>query len=254
MFSSLAAGSAAAAPGAWRTVGKPGEWANTVVGTMHGDKLYTVERDGGLYATTPATGVWSLLGKLNIGKIKWLVSGGDKLWAITPSGGLYSVDATNGATIRGPRDWRDTVAAGAFAGRLYTIEKSGRLYVTDLAKAQWKPIGEPDIDDARYLVADDSALFDVEKDGTMYRIEASSGKWRTIGKPGEFENTIAVALLGGVVYTIDKAGQLYETDAARHSTRAIGGQDFADTVVLVAGKQTLFCVEKDGSLYEINVK
>jgi len=41
-------------------------------------------------------------------------------------------------------EWNNTIALTTLGGRLYTIEKSGALYRTDLTNGKWVPLGNSD--------------------------------------------------------------------------------------------------------------
>ena len=81
-----------AGPGAWKQVGKSGAWKATIAGTALADAIYTVESSGALYRTDPASGRWKALGKPAFKNTRFMFSAGGKLYTIERNGNLYAVE------------------------------------------------------------------------------------------------------------------------------------------------------------------
>jgi hypothetical protein len=149
-------------------------------------------------------------------------------------------------------DWAGTIAGVALDGKIYTVESSGALFVTEPASGAWKQVGKSDFANTRFLFASGGILFSIEKDGSLYAISPGDGLWGRLGKMGDWAGTIAGVAAGNRLFTVDASGALYVTDLATGSWKGVGKSDFANTKFLFAGAGRLFSIEKDGSLYAIN--
>jgi hypothetical protein len=92
-------------------------------------------------------------------------------------------------------DWSNTIALTVLNGDLYTVEKSGALYRTDLNAGSWVQVGKADFANTAFLFADNRDLFTIETDGSLYRISPGNGAWVRVGQAGEWRNTKAVVML-----------------------------------------------------------
>ena len=92
----------------------------------------SIEADGNLFRINPQTGAWSALGE--------------------------------------PLGWKLTKAGAAFSDRLYTVEKSGCLFVTDLKTGTWKQLGKAEFGDTKFMFAAGDRAYTIEKDGSLYAV------------------------------------------------------------------------------------
>ena len=106
-----------AQPGSWKQIGKPGDWKNSIKAVAGGGKIYSVERNGGLFETSEFTGNWNKIGKSEFGNTKFLFYAAGSLYSIEQSGSLFRINVDDGS-------WR--VIGGI--DKLHTIESSGSLY------------------------------------------------------------------------------------------------------------------------------
>lgn len=159
--------------------------------------------------------------------------------------GLTSITAQKG-------EWKNTIAAVVMDGSLYTVEKDGRLYITDLNSGTWRPLGKPEFGKTRFLFAGGKNLLSIEQDGSLYRINPSDGSWTQVGEAGAWKNTLAGAVLNGRLFTAEPSGILYATNPATGAYAQLGKADFAKTQRMFAADTGLFSIESDGSLYSIN--
>ncbi len=74
-----------------------------------------------------------------------------------------------------PKAWAGTIAGVGLNGKLYTVEKSGTLYVTDPANGAFMQLGKPDFAATAFLLAAAGKLYSIEKDGSLYAIEPANG-------------------------------------------------------------------------------
>ena len=149
-------------------------------------------------------------------------------------------------------EWKNTITCVGLADKFYTIENSGALYSSDIA-GNWTQIGKEDFINTKYFAAAGQKLYTIEKDGSLFEINSANGSWKLLGTKGEYINTIACVGLNGKIYSIDNAGALYVT-YNDGSWEQIGKNDFVNTRRIIAVGKNLVSLEKDGSLYLINVE
>lgn len=170
--------------------------------------------------------------------------------------GSASQQARSSAGDRTPAikqgDWRDTIALTIFNGHLYTIEKNGALYRTDLTTDKWIQLGKPDFATTQFLFADNQNLYTIETDGSLYRVSPVNGAWSQVGQAGDWRDTSALVTLDNRLYSIEKSGALYRTDLTNGKWVQLGKPDFAATQFLFADNQNLYTIETDGSLYRVS--
>ena len=148
-------------------------------------------------------------------------------------------------------DWSNTIGAVVLDNTLYSIEKNGVLYRTDLGTGKWVQVGKAEFGNTKFLFAGSKNLLTIETDGSLYRIDPSSGSWVGLGKAGEWKATVAGTVLGGKLYTAESGGGLYETNPVTGVWRQIGKPDFGATRHLFNNGDLLYSIESDGSLYRI---
>ena len=109
-------------PGARKRLGKAGEWKDTMVGVVLNEKIYTVEKGGGLYKTDMTTGKWEQIPKASFPKAKFLMAAGSNLYYSNTDGDLYVVNPSKGTKSRlGARGvWKNVVKAVGLNGSLYS--------------------------------------------------------------------------------------------------------------------------------------
>jgi hypothetical protein len=168
--------------------------------------------------------------------------------------GVAAADPGDWVRVGKAGDWKDTIAGTMFKGRLYSVEKGGHLYFTNVQNGEWKEIGKGDFDITRFLFAGTDGLFSIEKGGSLYSINAADGSWKPVGVAADWKGTIAVAVHSNTLYSVEKGGALYETDLNTGKWKQIGKADFAKTSRLFATVDTIYSIEKDGSLFAISPK
>jgi hypothetical protein len=160
--------------------------------------------------------------------------------------------------------WKDTIAGTSLEGKIYTVESTGRLYVTDPATGEWQPIGKPEFANVTSLFAagkgEDARLYALEKDGSLYRINFTDGTWGRVGRQGGWKATIAAAAVTAadgapLLYTVERGGALYVTSLVTGQFHQVGRPGFGNTRLLyAAGNDRLCTIEQDGSLYRIDAR
>ena len=109
-------------------------------------------------------------------------------------------------------EWDNTIALTTLNGYLYTIEKSGALYRTDLTNGKWVQLGKTDFANTAFLFAGTQNLYTIETDGSLYRVSPVNGAWSRVGQAGDWKRTSALVILNNSLYSIESSGALYRTD------------------------------------------
>jgi hypothetical protein len=151
-----------------------------------------------------------------------------------------------------PGEWDNTIALTTLDGYLYTIEKSGALYRTDLTNGKWVQLGRTDFANTEFLFAGNQNLFTIESDGSLYRVSPVSGAWSRVGQAGDWKRTRALVTLNNSLYSIENSGALYRTDLSSGRWVQVGKPEFANTEFMFADGQNLYTIEANGSLYRVN--
>lgn len=149
-------------------------------------------------------------------------------------------------------EWGDTIALTILNDVLYTIEKSGALYRTDLNNGKWVQVGKAEFANTQFMFGDRQSLYTIETDGSLYRVSPSDGTWSRIGQSGDWKDTGALAKLNNSLYSIEKTGVLYRTDLTSGRWVQLGKAEFANTRFMFAAGLNLYTIETDGSLYRVN--
>src|SRR6185369_3009721 len=119
--------------GKWELVGKEGDWKRTVGMVAMDGFLWSVEKDGSLYKTDPATGKSTQIGdKGSFEKLEDIEGMDHMLWSIE-AGTLYKNDPKTGKweQMGEEGEWSKTVDFVGLGGFLYSIEPDGSLWKTD---------------------------------------------------------------------------------------------------------------------------
>jgi hypothetical protein len=148
--------------------------------------------------------------------------------------------------------WKDTIAAAVLKAQLYTIETSGALYMTDLSTGTWTLIGKPEFANTVALFGAGDSLYSIERDGSLYRINPSDGRWARVGATGGWKGSRFGAVVKGRLYTVNPNGSLCAANFATGACTHIGKAEFGNTVAMYAAGDSLYTIEKDGSLYRVN--
>jgi len=232
--------------GKWEMVGKEGDWKGTVDMVGMDGFLWSIEADGSLYKTDPATGNYTQVGdKGSFSKLKHLEAMDHMLWTVEGDT-LYKSDPATGKWERMGEGggWGKTVAMAGLNGILYSIEPDGSLWKTDKSGNDTL-IDKGDFKGCTDLAALDGRLWTLEN-GILYSTEPTSLKWQQIG---EFKN-ISVMISGSdFLWMLDDSGSLLKVD--RNGTSSVVGEpgSYGKTTVLTTLNGKLWTVE-GGNLYK----
>src|SRR6266576_4801528 len=119
--------------GKWELVGQEGEWKNTVGIVAMDDALWSVEKDGSLFKTDPATGNHTQMGdKGSFERLQNLEGMDHMLWSIE-AGSLYKNDpkTSKWELVGKEGEWARTVDFVGLGGFLHSIEPDGSLLKAD---------------------------------------------------------------------------------------------------------------------------
>jgi hypothetical protein len=246
----------AEAMGAWQQVGAEGAWKATIAGTILRGKLYSAERNGGLYMTDLESGKWQPIGKAEFAETKFLVSAGPSLYTIETSGTLYRVNPDDGSwqQVGGGGKWIQTIAATPLGGRIFTIESGGGLHVVDPHNGEWRQIGQPEFGNTHILFASRSSLYTIENDGSLYEVSPTDGAKAPIGEPGAWKKAFNGTVLNEQLYTVERDGRLYCTDPRTGQRRGVGAAEFGATRFMFPSGETIYTIETSGNLYGVKAR
>lgn len=235
--------------GKWELVGKEGEWKNRIEIVAMDGFLWSVEKDGSLYKTDPATGKSTQVGpKGSFEKLTNLEGMDHLLWSIE-EGTLYKNDPKTGKweQVGKEGEWSKTVDFVALGGFLYSIEPDGSLWKTDKTGNNTL-LDKGDFKGCTRLTEMGGKLWTIEKD-TLYETDPNTLKWQQVGKDGEFSKISAMEGTASFIWMIDKSGNLYKVD--KDGTKTLLGDDYGETTILTSLNGKLWTVE-GGSLYRTN--
>lgn len=165
--------------------------------------------------------------------------------------GRFQPAAAHNSPIN-PGEWGNTIALTVLADNLYTVEKSGALYRTDLTTGKWIQLGKPEFARTAFLFSHGQNLFTIETDGNLYRVSPADGSWNRVGEPGAWRGTLALVVLDDHLYSIETSGVLYRTDLTSFRWTKLGKAEFGNTRLMFAHSPNLFTIEPDGNLYRVN--
>lgn len=185
-------------------------------------------------------------------------SGDSKPAAAAPAGStktIPSVSATAGkyTLIGQPGDWANTIAATMLDGKIYSVEASGSLFVTDPITGKWSSIGNPEFISTLFMFSAAGKLYSIEESGSLILLDHKTGARKQIGKAADWKNTIAIAMGADKLYSVETSGVLYITDPATGIWKQLGKSEFQSTKFLFFAKGSLYSIESSGTLYKINL-
>ncbi len=235
--------------GKWELVGKEGDWKGTVDMVGMDGYIWSVEADGSLFKTDPATGTFTQVGEKGSFQHLKMIEGMDHLLWTVEGDTLYKSDPATGKWERSGEGggWARTIDIVGLNGILYSVEPDGSLWKTDksgndtlIDKGGFKGI--------THLTEMGGKLWTIEE-GTLYQTDPTTLKWSQVGKEGEFANISAMEGTGTFIWMIDKSGNLYKVD--KDGTKTTLGDSYGETTILTTLNGKLWTVE-GGSLYKTN--
>jgi hypothetical protein len=138
-------------------------------------------------------------------------------------------------------------------GKIYTIESSGALTVTDITSGTLKPLGHPDYRNTNLIFANNNQLYTIDTGGTLYTVNTTDGSWKRVVEEANWPNTVTAAVLNNKLFTVNNKGLLLSTDLSTGTQTHIGNPDFAGIIRLWSANGKLYSHDKSGTLYEVNI-
>ncbi|MFO0810048.1 MAG: hypothetical protein U0746_15610 [Gemmataceae bacterium] len=178
-------GALQAGPGDWERIGRAGDWKGTIAGAVLKGRIYTVEREGGLYETEPSTGQWRLLATSGFSETAFMFAVGSSLYTIETNGNLYRVDPASGRweALGSAGNWKGTIAGVAVADFcIMTAEASGALYATDTSEGLWLQRGKADFASTAFMFFANDWIYTLETGGSLYRVNPADGRCPAAGE------------------------------------------------------------------------
>lgn len=235
--------------GKWELVGKEGDWKGTIDMVGMDGFIWSVEADGSLFKTDPATGNFTNVGdKGAFTKLK-LIEGMDHMLWTVEGDSLYKSDPATGKWERMGEGggWARTIDMVGLNGILYSVEPDGSLWKTDkngvdtlIDKGGFKGVTQ--------LTEMGGKLWTIEE-GVLYQTDPTTLKWTQIGKDGDFSNISVMEGTGNFIWMIDSSGNLFKVD--KDGTKTKLGDDYGATKILTTLNGKLWTVENN-SLYKTN--
>jgi hypothetical protein len=161
------------ADGSSNQVNKSGNYANSIAAVGLGGKLYIVESSGALSCIDPVSGSSKQIGKSDFSATKFMFTVESNLIIIDKEGTCSKVSMDDGSmsAIGQAGDWGTTIAGVGLNDKLYTIDGTGALYVTNPLDASWSQIGRSEYANTKFMCAVNNKLLTIENTGTMYAID-----------------------------------------------------------------------------------
>ena len=236
-----------AVTGKWELVGKEGEWKGTVDMVGMDGYIWSVESDGSLFKTDPATGTFTQVGDKGSFQHLKLIEGMDHMLWTVEGDTLYKTDPATGKWERSGEGggWARTIDMVGLNGILYSIEPDGSLWKTDKSGNDTL-IDKGSFKGCTHLTEMGGKLWTIEE-GTLYQTDPTTLKWSQVGKEGDFANISAMEGTGSFIWMIDKSGNLYKVD--KDGTKTKLGDSYGETTFLTTLNGKLWTVE-GGSLYK----
>lgn len=234
-------------------IGQAGDWRGTVAAVTVNNRLYSIETSGALYVTDLSNGTWKKLGNSDFANTRFLFAVGQYLYTIETSGSLYRINQADGTWSYLPGkagQWKGTTAGATLNGRIYTVESSGALYETNPANGVWKQIGKAEFGNTRHMFSASGSLYTIEAGG-LYRVSPVNGSWVRVGPAEDWSGTLAVAAIGGRLYSANKDGSLYLSQLSTGQWVAAGKSVFGNTAFMFENAGRLYTIDADGSLYMV---
>jgi len=233
--------------GKWELVGKEGDWKGTVDMVGMDGFIWSIEKDGSLYKTDPATGNYTQVGEKGSFQDLKLIEGMDHMLWTVEGDSLYKSDPNTGKWERSGEGggWSRTIDMVGMNGILYSVEPDGSLWKTDKSGNDTL-IDKGGFKGVTHLTAMAGKLYTIEN-GTLYATDPNTLKWEQVGGDGDFANISAMEGNETFIWMIDKSGNLYRVDKTGAKTKL--GDSYGETTILTTLGGKLWTVE-GGNLYK----
>ena len=162
-------------------------------------------------------------------------------------------NAQSGSTTNiGPEGaWANVVSATVLNDKMYTIEKNGRIYETDLTTTMRTPLGKQDFDKGKFIFSANNMLYVIDYEGTMFKVDATTGVKEQVGIRATWSQTYAYTICKDQFYAVNSLGALSVTDLKTNTTREMG-TTYVNVSNMFATADKVYLLEQSGKLQEMN--
>ncbi|UPT67828.1 MAG: PQQ-like beta-propeller repeat protein [Sphingobacteriales bacterium JAD_PAG50586_3] len=156
------------------------------------------------------------------------------------------------ATNIGPEGaWSNVVSATILNDKMYTGEKNGAIYETDLVSTLRTPIGKNAFDKGKFIFAANNMLYVINYEGTMFKVNATTGASEQLGIKGTWSQMYAYAVCKDQFYAVNSMGALTVTDLKTNTTREMGST-YVNVSNMFATADKIYLLEQSGKLHEMS--
>jgi len=217
--------------------------------------LYTVDYLLSLNKTSLETGEDSRLGNVSYKNAKFFFAMNRKLYIIENDGSMNEIDPETGvwksAAVMGV--WSKIERAFVVRNSLYTIENGALYFHRGMNADNREQRGGAAFYNVGILIRGESSLYSLQGEGSLWEINLSNGEWKRIGKGKAWKNLVAAEVLGGKLYSIDRAGNFAETLLSDGTMKILDATQFTNAKALFTEGGKLYLIMTDGNLYEVGL-
>lgn len=144
----------------------------TIAGTVINDTIFSIEKNGQLYATHLHSGESKAIGPPDYKGSKYLFDYADVLYNVESDGNLYRINRNTGEWnfVDDKQKFKGVLALTVFHSNVYFVTNSGSLKKYDLNAGSTQLIGAPAYSDAKFLTTIDGTLYLITKQGNLLAI------------------------------------------------------------------------------------
>lgn len=253
LIASTSVSASTAGAGKRTLVARPSGWAAVVSGVAVGSRLFAVTRAGDLWAWTLPGGTPTRLARARFVAPRRILHYAGALLVFDGNGDLYRVDPK---TLRQQRlgkvgAWKALISAVVLGDAIFSVERDGKMYRTDLRSLSWRIVGNPGWAKTKWMFSAQGKIYTIERVGALYAVDPATGSWQRTGRFGAWAATTALTTLAGKLYTTERDGKFYRTDPPTGRYLRFGKADFGETRLLFAVASRLYALDRDGALYHV---
>jgi len=237
--------------GSWKQIGDVGIWVQTLLATISGHEVISIDQLGDMYATNPETEKSRQVNTEKYTNSRFLLSTSNEIYSID-SDGSFIVTQTSAGSCKMVGEfatYSSTVMAIMSGVEMITVGKSGACYVTK-PSGEWRKLNEDNFSNVQFFFSGEKYFFIIENN-TLYQVNPESGAYKKLGNEGDFANTTIGVGMNDNVYVLENTGIIWEVNGETAEYKKVGDGTFLNTKMLFAGNSKLYTIEPTGCLYEI---
>lgn len=156
------------------------------------------------------------------------------------------------ATNIGPEGaWTNVISATILNDKMYTVEKNGAIYETDLVSTFRTQIGKREFEKGKFIFAANNMLYVIDYEGTMFKVNATTGVKEQLGIKGTWSQMYAYTVCKDLFYSVNSLGALTATDLKTNTTREMGNT-YVNVTNMFATGDKIYLLEQSGKLHEMS--